>query len=99
VANRKFAAALLRASNYPSGLSTFYFTSFGLPSWIVPGMNVAVFDKSLGGFVGGTTTIATISTDRTMMTTTAECRFDWRQSGTKWSENRFGDLECDRTTP
>lgn len=59
------------SSVYPIGTSVFYFPAgYTLPSWVVPGMNVGVFNR-LSAFAGGQTTIASISADRTQLTTAA----------------------------
>lgn len=58
-------------TTYPVGSTTFYFpTGYELPSWIVPGMTIGVYDKA--AFSGAqTTTIASISADRKQLQTTA----------------------------
>ncbi|MCG2633192.1 hypothetical protein L6654_42520 [Bradyrhizobium sp. WYCCWR 13023] len=59
------------SSVYPIGSTVFYFPAgYTLPSWVVPGMNIAVASKA-NDFAGGQTTIASISADRTQLTTAA----------------------------
>ena len=54
---------------YPIGSTTFYFTSSApLPSWVVPGMNIGVYQQ-FGAFPGGQTKIASISADRSSIKT------------------------------
>ena len=54
---------------YPVGSTTFYFASSApLPSWVVPGMNVGVYQQP-GAFPGGQTKIASISGDRSSIKT------------------------------
>jgi hypothetical protein len=53
---------------YPVGSTTFYFTSSApLPSWVVPGMNAGLY--TISAFPGGQTKIASISGDRSSITT------------------------------
>jgi hypothetical protein len=54
---------------YPSGTTTWTFNNPLLPTWIVPGMNVAVFQVP-GAFTGGQTTVASVAPDGSSMTTT-----------------------------
>jgi hypothetical protein len=55
---------------YPIGSSVFYFPKgYELPSWVVPGMSIALYGVS--AFPGGQTTIAAISGDRTQLRTAA----------------------------
>jgi len=55
---------------YPSGNNVFHFPSgYPLPSWVVPGMNIAM--PSATAFPGGKTIVASVSGDRTQLTTSA----------------------------